>query len=300
MIYKFVIDKNSENIRLDKYLSNKLDLSRSEIQADIENKRVKVNKKNVKKNYSLSYEDIVEYDYIKLDKTIYPQKTNLDIIYDDPYLAVINKAKNVIVHPTETIFKDTLVNYIMADFKNLSRIDGEDRPGIVHRLDKDTSGLIIIAKDDDTHLSFKKMFMDHQIKKRYICLVHGIIDKSGRVEAPIGRNPSDRKKMAVIDDGKYALSLYQRLAYNEDYSLVEVSLKTGRTHQIRVHMAHISHPILGDKLYGRKKEKIKIASQMLHAYNLEFNHPRTGKHLCLYADPDLEFKEIIKKAGLAL
>ncbi|MDY6065118.1 MAG: RluA family pseudouridine synthase [Finegoldia sp.] len=300
MIYKFQIDKEDENTRLDKYLADKVCVSRSLVQTDIEGKKVQVNKKYSKKNYSLKFDDLVEYDYEEIDKTIYPQKTDLDIVYEDEYLAVINKAKNVIVHPSENIFKDTLVNYIMAEFENLSDIGGESRPGIVHRLDKDTSGLIIIAKDNDTHLKLKEMFMDHKIKKRYLCLVHGIIDKSGKIEVPIARNLHDRKKMAVRDDGRYSLTLYQRLNHNEDYSFVEVSLKTGRTHQIRVHMDYIGHPILGDKLYGRKKEKINLSSQMLHSYNLEFDHPITKKHLCLYGEPDLEFKKALSKTKLVL
>ena len=177
MIYEFLIDDSNQNTRLDVYLANEVELSRSEIQKFIEDNKVLVNDKPQKKNYKLNFNDKIKFDYEKEDKTIRAQKHDLDVVYEDDYLAIINKDKDVIVHPTETIYSDTLVNYLMYNFKNLSDIDGDDRRGIVHRLDKDTTGLIIIAKDNDTHLKLKEIIKNHEIIKTYLCIVHGKIDE---------------------------------------------------------------------------------------------------------------------------
>ena len=222
----------------------------------------------------------------------------MDVVYEDEYLAIINKDKNVIVHPTDTIFENTLVNYIMYRFDKLSDIDGDYRRGIVHRLDKDTTGLIIIAKDNQTHTKLKELIKNHEITKTYLCIVHGKIAEEGKIEQYMGRNPKDRKKMAILDSGKLSISYYKRLDYNDDYSLAQVEIKTGRTHQIRVHMNYIQHPILGDKLYGMKREKINFDSQVLHAYNLKFTHPITGQKLNITADLKDEFLLALKKTGL--
>ena len=182
MIYEFLIDDSNQNTRLDVFLANEVELSRSEIQKFIEDKKVLVNDKPQKKNYKLNSNDKIKFDYEKEDKTIRAQKHDLDVVYEDDYLAIINKDKDVIVHPTETIYSDTLVNYLMYNFKNLSDIDGDYRRGIVHRLDKDTTGLIIIAKDNDTHLKLKEIIKNHEIIKTYLCIVHGKIDESGTIE----------------------------------------------------------------------------------------------------------------------
>lgn len=242
--------------------------------------------------------DKITLDYEKPDKTIKAQKQDLDIVYEDDYLAIINKDKDVIVHPTETIYSDTLVNYLMYNFKNLSDVDGDYRRGIVHRLDKDTTGLIIIAKDNDTHLKLKEIIKNHEIIKTYLCIVHGKIDECGTIEEYMSRNPKDRKKMMVSDEGKLSISQYERLDYNDDYSLVKVQIKTGRTHQIRVHMNYIHHPILGDKLYGLKKEKILFDSQVLHAYNLQFIHPQTHEKINVIGKLKPDFMTAIEKTKL--
>lgn len=298
MIYEFLIDDSNQNTRLDVFLANEVELSRSEIQKFIEDKKVLVNGKIQKKNYKLNLNDKITLDYEKPDKTIKAQKQDLDIVYEDDYLAIINKDKDVIVHPTETIYSDTLVNYLMYNFKNLSDIDGDYRRGIVHRLDKDTTGLIIIAKDNDTHLKLKEIIKNHEIIKTYLCIVHGKIDESGTIEEYMTRNPKDRKKMMVSEEGKLSVSHYERLDYNNEYSLVKVQIKTGRTHQIRVHMNYIHHPILGDKLYGLKKEKILFDSQVLHAYNLQFIHPQTHEKINVIGKLKPDFMTAIEKTKL--
>ncbi|MDU1833212.1 RluA family pseudouridine synthase [uncultured Finegoldia sp.] len=298
MIYEFLIDDSNQNTRLDVFLANEMELSRSEIQKFIEDKKVLVNDKAQKKNYKLNSNDKIKFDYEKEDKTIRAQKHDLDVVYEDEYLAVINKDKNIIVHPTETIYSDTLVNYLMYNFDNLSDVDGDYRRGIVHRLDKDTTGLIIIAKDNDTHLKLKEIIKNHEITKTYLCIVHGKIDESGTIEKHMARNPKDRKKMMISDEGKLSISYYERLDYNEDYSLVKVQIKTGRTHQIRVHMNYIHHPILGDKLYGLKKEKILLNSQVLHAYNLQFIHPQTYEKINVIGKLKPDFITALNKTKL--
>lgn len=298
MIYEFLIDDSNQNARLDVFLANVVELSRSEIQKLIDDKKVLVNGKIQKKNYKLNLNDKITLDYEKPDKTIKAQKQDLDIVYEDDYLAIINKDKDVIVHPTETIYSDTLVNYLMYNFKNLSDVDGDYRRGIVHRLDKDTTGLIIIAKDNDTHLKLKEIIKNHEIIKTYLCIVHGKIDECGTIEEYMSRNPKDRNKMMVSDEGKLSISQYERLDYNDDYSLVKVQIKTGRTHQIRVHMNYIHHPILGDKLYGLKKEKILFDSQVLHAYNLQFIHPQTHEKINVIGKLKPDFMTAIEKTKL--
>lgn len=298
MMYEFLIDDSNQNIRLDLFLASETELSRSEIQKFIEDKKVLVNDKPQKKNYKLNAKDKIKFDYEKEDKTIRAQKHDLGVVYEDEYLAIINKAKNVIVHPTETIYSDTLVNYLMYNFDNLSDVDGDYRRGIVHRLDKDTTGLIIIAKDNDTHIKLKEIIKNHEITKTYLCIVHGKIDERGTIEKYMSRNPKDRKKMMICDEGKLSISYYERLDYNDDYSLVKVQIKTGRTHQIRVHMNYIHHPILGDKLYGLKKEKIILDSQVLHAYNLQFIHPQTHKKINVIGKLNPNFITALNKTKL--
>lgn len=298
MMYEFLIGNSNQNSRLDVFLANEVELSRSEIQKLIEDKKVLVNEKIQKKNYKLNLNDKIKLEYEKPDKTIKPQKYNLDVVYEDDYLAIINKDKNIIVHPTETIYFDTLVNYLMYNFESLSDVDGDYRRGIVHRLDKDTTGLIIIAKDNDTHSKLKEIIKNHEITKTYLCIVHGKIDECGTIEEYMTRNPKDRKKMMVSDEGKLSVSHYERLDYNDDYSLVKVQIKTGRTHQIRVHMNYIHHPILGDKLYGLKKEKILFDSQVLHAYNLQFVHPQTHENINVIGNLKQDFITAIKKTKL--
>ena len=222
----------------------------------------------------------------------------MDIVYEDDYIIIINKPRNMVVHPAVGNEDHTLVNALLNHCK-LSMINSE-RPGIVHRLDKDTTGLIICAKDDETHLKLVDMFSKRDISKKYLAICNGSFSKeSGFIDKPIGRDEKDRKKMSVKSkSGKEALTEYNILTSNLKYSLVDVTLHTGRTHQIRVHFSSLNHPILGDDTYGNKNEKIKANGQMLHSYYLEFSHPITKENLSFTVLPDEYFFSILNKTGL--
>ena len=229
---------------------------------------------------------------------VVPENIPIDIVYEDKYLLVINKSANMVVHPAPGNYTGTLVNAILYNIKDLSSINGVIRPGIVHRLDKDTSGLIVVAKNDDAHVKLVDMFKDKTIKKTYLAIVKGSVSKDeGRIETIIGRNPNDRKKMAVVEkNGKIAISNYKVLDRGLKHTLVQVDIETGRTHQIRVHMKHIGYPIEGDMVYGKGNDYAK--RQMLHAYRLVFTHPITGENLDLIGKLPVDFKDSLKKLGL--
>lgn len=224
----------------------------------------------------------------------------IDIIYEDKHMVVINKAPDTVVHPAPGNYTGTLVNAIMYHIKDLSTINGVVRPGIVHRLDKDTSGVIIIAKNDEAHLKLTEMFKEKVIKKTYVCIIKGTLkEKEGRVETMIGRSPRDRKKMAVVDkNGRIAISNYKVIDEVEHFSLLEVGIETGRTHQIRVHMKHLHCPILGDETYGKPSKKTN--RQMLHALKLELNHPITGEPLKVVGELPEDFKAMANTLKLDL
>ena len=223
---------------------------------------------------------------------------DLDIVYEDDYIIIINKPRNMVVHPAVGNEEHTLVNALLNHCK-LSMINSE-RPGIVHRLDKDTTGLIICAKDDETHLKLVEMFANREVKKKYLAICNGSFSKeNGLIDKPIGRDEKDRKKMSVKSkSGKAAITEYNVLTSNLKYSLVDVTLHTGRTHQIRVHFSSLNHPIVGDETYGNKNEKIKATGQMLHSYYLEFLHPITKENLSFIVLPDEYFFSILNKTGL--
>lgn len=293
---KFICD---ENIRCDLFLSSKIfDLSRTAIQKLIKDNLVFVNEKNIKQKHILNIGDEVLVKIPKKENIIEPEDIKLDIVYEDDYLIVINKNRDMVVHPANGNEKHTLVNALLNHCK-LSMIDPK-RPGIVHRLDKDTTGLIICAKDDKTHLKLVEMFSKREINKKYITICNGkFINKHGIIDKPIGRDEKDRKKMSInFKNGKNAFTEYDVIAENEKYSLVNVFLHTGRTHQIRVHFASLNHPIVGDETYGNKKEKIKVKSQMLHAYSLKFIHPIIKKEMNFFKLPDEYFFEIFKKTNI--
>ena len=223
-----------------------------------------------------------------------PRDIPLEIIYQDEDLAVINKPKGLVVHPAHGNWDYTMVNALLYHIKDLSGINGQIRPGIVHRLDKDTSGVMVVAKNDVAHRSLAAQIKEHSIKREYIALVHGTIKENlGTIDAPIGRSKVDRKKMAVIADGRPAVSNYQVLERYHNYTLVKVELLTGRTHQIRVHFAYIKHPVVGDPLYGSGKKHFNMDSQALHAHLLGFNHPRTGKYLEFTSPLPQYFQDIL-------
>ena len=279
---EYKVGEKDVKTRLDSFLYE-LDNSftRSHYKNLIEEGHVLVNSKKVKAGYALKLNDVVSVEMIPARpiETL-PQNIPLDIVYEDEDLAVINKPKGMVVHPANGNWDGTLVNALLYNIKDLSGINGEIRPGIVHRLDKDTSGLLVVAKNDFAHVSLSKQIADKTCKRIYLALVIGNMpNDSGVVANYLGRDPKNRLRYAVVDNGgKYAETHYKVLTRYKDYSLVEFELKTGRTHQIRVHCKYLNHPIVGDDLYGGKS-KFKTDGQMLHAYKLSFYHPRTNKYM---------------------
>ena len=294
---KYISDKK---IRCDVFLSEKIsNLSRTSIQKLIKEKLVFVNGKNIKPNVILEIGDEITVSIPdKKEITLVAEDIALNIVYEDDYIIIINKPRNMVVHPAAGNEEHTLVNALLNHCK-LSMINSE-RPGIVHRLDKDTTGLIICAKDDETHLKLVEMFANREVKKKYLAICNGSFSKeNGLIDKPIGRDEKDRKKMSVKSkSGKEALTEYNVLTSNLKYSLVDVTLHTGRTHQIRVHFSSLNHPIVGDETYGNKNEKIKANGQMLHSYYLEFLHPITDENLSFTVLPDDYFFNILNKTGL--
>lgn len=294
---KYISDKK---IRCDVFLSEKIsNLSRTSIQKLIKEKLVFVNGKNIKPNVILEIGDEITVSIPdKKEITLVAEDIALDIVYEDDYIIIINKPRNMVVHPAAGNEEHTLVNALLNHCK-LSMINSE-RPGIVHRLDKDTTGLIVCAKDDETHLKLVEKFSNREINKKYLAICNGSFSKeNGFIDKPIGRDEKDRKKMSVKSkSGKEALTEYNVLTSNLKYSLVDVTLHTGRTHQIRVHFSSLNHPIVGDETYGNKNEKIKANGQMLHSYYLEFLHPITEENLSFTVLPDEYFFSILNKTGL--
>ena len=286
--------------RLDAFLARCAEgLSRSAAQKLIEEGAVTRNGKPGKKNDKLNMGDAVEYEIPEAKPVdILPTEMPLDIVYEDEDLLVINKPKGLVVHPAAGHQDDTLVNGLMyALGDDLSGINGELRPGIVHRIDKDTSGLLAVAKNDHAHIMLASQLKDHSMARTYEAIVCGSFrEDSGTVDAPIGRHPSDRKKMCVTEcNSKHAVTHWEVVARYRGYTHIRCKLETGRTHQIRVHMAHIGHPILGDTVYGRKKPELGQDSQCLHAGALCFQHPRDGRPVMVFAELPQYFREVIAK-----
>ena len=294
---RIVVD--TENVRLDAFISGKNDkLSRTMIQRLIEDGEILVNGNKKKMAYKVQIGDVIEINIPAPKETdIKAQNIPLKIVYEDNDIIVVNKPKGMVVHPANGNPDGTLVNAVMALCKgSLSGIGGEIRPGIVHRLDKDTSGLIIVAKNDLAHINMSKQIKDRQVKKIYIALVKGnISEDEATINMPIGRSTKDRKKMAVRKDGKEALTHFKVLKRYEKYTLLEIKIDTGRTHQIRVHMAEIGHPVVGDIVYSNGKNEFGIEGQMLHARSLDFKHPITGKQMQLEAELPQYYKDVLKK-----
>jgi len=279
--------------RIDKYLSNSLDISRSKIEKLILNKEIKVNDKEISKSYIVKIDDeIVINEDFKEKETLEKEDIPLDIIYEDEYLAVINKKSGMVVHPGAGNTNHTLVNALLFHFDKLSNND--IRPGIVHRLDKDTSGLMIVAKNDDVHLKLASDFKNKKIIKKYLALVDKKFNhKTGTIDAPIGRDIKNRKKMTVTDlNSKDAITHFEVLETYKDTSLIECTLETGRTHQIRVHLNYINHPLINDSVYGSRIVDLEFG-QMLHSYSLEFNHPITNEFMSFKVEPPKKFIVIL-------
>ena len=275
------------------------DLTRNTVQRLIEEENIKVNGEKVKTSYKVKLGDKIEITIPDVKETeLKAQEIPLDIIYEDSDIIVINKPKGMVVHPANGNPDGTLVNAVMAICKDsLSGIGGEIRPGIVHRLDKDTSGAIIVAKNDKAHIALSDALKKHEIKKTYIALVRGIIkENEATINMPIARSKTDRKKMAVDKNGKEAITHFKVLdRFKGKYSLLEINIETGRTHQIRVHLSHIGFPIIGDEVYSNGKNEWQISGQCLHAKSLDFKHPITGKTMHIEAKMPEYFENIIKE-----
>ena len=295
-IEKLVVDE--ENIRLDSYIAKKYNkLSRTMIQKLIEEGNILVNENKKKLSYKVILNDEITINVPETEETdIKPENIPLDIIYEDDDIIVINKPKGLVVHPANGNPDGTLVNAIMAICKeSLSGIGGKIRPGIVHRLDKDTSGILIVAKNDKAHINLSNQIKNREMKKIYIALVRGVVNENeATIDMPIGRSTKDRKKMAVRKDGKEAITHFKVLKRFPKYTLLEVKIDTGRTHQIRVHMAEIGHPVVGDVVYSNGKNDFGVVGQMLHAKSLDFKHPITGKQMHLEAELPKYFKDILE------
>lgn len=269
-----------ENKRIDSYLIEKLNLSRSKIQSMIKEQKILVNNKQIKNSYLLKNGDVISAEeYIEEEMKATPEKMDLDIVYEDDDIIVVNKENGVVVHPAVGNKSGTLVNGLLYHSK-LSDINGEFRPGIVHRIDAYTTGLLVVAKNNEAHLSLAKQLEEKTTTRKYIALVHGIINTdTGTIDAPIGRDLSDRKKMAVTDiNAKNAVTHFKVIERYKDTTLIELKLETGRTHQIRVHMAYIGYPVVNDPVYGKRK-LIDSTGQCLHAATLGFMHPRTNQYM---------------------
>lgn len=297
--YLFVIQEDQQ-MRLDKYLAEQFpEQTRSYLQKLIKEGGVLVNGRSVKTGYQLSCGDEVCVNIPEpKELNVEPQKMELDIVYEDEDVILINKPKGMVVHPAPGHTKDTLVNGLLYHCQgNLSGINGVARPGIVHRIDRDTTGILIVCKNDMAHNSIAAQLKEHSITRRYRALVHGNIkEDKGTVEGPIGRHPVDRKKMAINErNGKPAVTHYQVLKRFGNYTYIECVLETGRTHQIRVHMASIGHPLVGDEVYGPAKCPFKLEGQCLHAMVLGFVHPRTGEYMEFSAELPGYFQELLGK-----
>ena len=282
--------------RLDKAVAELTDLSRSLANEQIKDGRILVNGQAKKAKYAVKEGDVISYELPEPEVVEYvPEDILLEIVYQDEDVAVVNKPQGMVVHPSAGHTSGTLVNALMYHIKDLSGINGVLRPGIVHRIDKDTSGLLMIAKNDQAHVALADELKDKKSLRKYWAIVHGNLPNDrGVIEAPIGRSEKDRKKQAVTAKGKPALTRFQVLERFGDYSLVELQLETGRTHQIRVHMAYIGHPVAGDEVYGPRKT-LKGHGQFLHARTLGFTHPRTGEVLEFTAEAPVIFQETLEK-----
>mgnify|MGYP005776395623 FL=1 len=297
----FVVDKDNVSKRLDIYLSENLeDVTRSYIKTLIDDSKILVNNKKEKSGYKLKLNDIIDVTLEeKKSENIVAQDIPLEILYEDDDIIIVNKPKGMVVHPANGNYTGTMVNSLMYSHQGkLSSINGVIRPGIVHRIDKDTSGILVVAKNDNAHKKLAAQFKVHSIKRKYVALVKGIIkEDSLTIDMPIGRSVKDRKKMTVTNKNSRSavthIAILKRF-YSSNVTLVEAQLETGRTHQIRVHMAYIHHPLVGDEIYGKKDNKFKVQGQMLHAKYLGFVHPSTGKFIEFEKDVPEYFKEVLK------
>lgn len=294
-ILRIEVLEEDEGSRIDKVLTiNRPDLSRTQIQQWIRDGDVLVNEKKVKPNYRVKTGDLLTLEEPELEELdIIAEDLDLEIVYEDQHVLVVNKRRGMVVHPAKAHASGTLVNGLMHHCTDLSGINGVMRPGIVHRTDKDTSGLLMVAKNDKAHISLVNQLVEKSVKRVYTALVHGhIAHDKGTIDAPIGRDQRDRQSMTVTDKGKDAITHFRVLERFGEYTLVECTLETGRTHQIRVHLKYIGHPLVGDPKYGLK-ETIEFGGQVLHAGTLGFQHPETNEYMEFTKEPPTDFMKLI-------
>ncbi|RIW36342.1 RluA family pseudouridine synthase [Bacillus salacetis] len=292
-----IVREEEKSVRLDKMLTGlEQDWSRSQVQQWIKDGNVKVNGSAVKTNYKCAVDDVIAITIPELEELdVIPEEMDLDIYYEDGDVIVVNKPRGMVVHPAPGHPSGTLVNGLMAHCKDLSGINGVLRPGIVHRIDKDTSGLLMVAKNDMAHEKLVEQLVNKTVTRKYKAIVHGIIPHDqGTIDAPLGRDPKDRQRMAVVDSGRDAVTHFNVLDRLAAFTYVECQLETGRTHQIRVHMKYIGFPLAGDPKYGPKKT-LDLDGQALHAGILGFVHPRTGEYLEFEAEPPAVFRQTLQK-----
>lgn len=300
MRQRFLVSEEQEDVRIDRYLTETCEeLSRSYIQKLLKNGDVLVGGKAVKASYKVAPGDTIELEIPDaVEPEIEAEDMDLDILYEDEDVLLVNKPKGMVVHPAAGHYSGTLVNGLMAHCRNqLSGINGVMRPGIVHRIDMDTTGVLIVCKNDFSHNSIAAQLKEHSITRKYRAVVHGVMkEDDGTVDAPIGRHPADRKKMSINEkNGKHAVTHYRVLKRFSKYTYIECQLETGRTHQIRVHMASIHHPLLGDTVYGPEKCPFSLQGQTLHAGVLGFIHPRTGEYMEFTAPLPDYFQQLLDK-----
>ena len=294
---EYIVNRDEAGVRIDKFICEKAEISRSLCKDCFEKGLITVGGKTVKQSYQIKENDVIVLEEFELEEyEIVPEDLHLEYVYNDNDLCVVNKPSGIVVHPAPGALTHTLVHGLLFDLKDsLSGINGIMRPGIVHRIDKDTSGLLVVAKNDFAHEGLSQQLQAHSMTREYIALVHGIIPNDlGRINAPIGRDPIDRMKMAVVKDGKEAVTNFKVLKRFDDKTLVSCRLETGRTHQIRVHFKYIGYPLVGDPMYGQRKV-IGDNGQFLHAHTLGFVHPRTNEYLEFSVDLPDYFQEYIKQ-----
>jgi 23S rRNA pseudouridine1911/1915/1917 synthase len=290
----------TEAPRIDAFLAVSTDLSRSKLQKLIKEGAVERNGRPCKANTEVKQGDVIRLQVPQESGETLPEPEDipLDVVYEDEDLAVINKPKGMVVHPAPGNPNGTLVNALLFRFRSLSGTGGEIRPGIVHRIDRMTSGLLVVAKNDAAHEALAKQFALHTAHREYLCIVHGNLkEDSGTIDAPIGRHKTDRKRMAVTEDGRRAVTHWRVLERFGTETLLDVALETGRTHQIRVHMAYIKHPIVGDEVYGSAAPKLGLNGQALHGYRLTFTHPKTREVMTFTAPLPEDFTTALKRLG---
>ena len=295
---EIVANDLEEKERLDVFLAEETGWTRSQVKLQIDAGKVLVNGKLQKAGFLIKNGDTLSLSFSKeaLQTNAEAEDIPLDIVYEDEDFAIINKPQGMVVHPAPGAYSHTLVNALLFHFESLSKSGDNIRPGIVHRIDKDTSGLLVVAKNDKAHASLAAQIAEHSCFRHYLALLEGNLkEDTGTVKTFIGRNPKDRKQMAVLSEGKEAITHFEVKKRFEGYCLTEFILETGRTHQIRVHSKFLSHPIVGDKTYGIKNQKFNLEGQLLHAYQLELTHPTTGKRMSFECDIPEYFKKVLFK-----